>query len=287
MSVWALRGLRDGVVTTGWPRRPDDYAEAWRGPVTARPPAGRAAGPAARADPGRSATARAPGDPAPRADPGQSADFGARVARLCPTGAIQVTDQVRVDQGRCILCGRCVEARPDLFAWSAGATGPGAAALVRRALIVPDVAETVEAIGAARDALAARTAALRRSVHIRHVDAGSDGSAEWEIQALLGPVYDVHRLGLFFTASPRHADVLLVTGAGVPAMIGPLRTTYDGMPDPRVVIAVGTDAISGGLLAEQLAGVAAHVPVDIWVPGDPPSPFALLNALLVAMGRLR
>ncbi len=60
-----------------------------------------------------------------------------------------------------------------------------------------------------------RTTALRRSVHVRHVDAGSDGSEEWEIQALLGPVYDIHRLGVFFTASPRHADVLLVTGAGV------------------------------------------------------------------------
>jgi Ni,Fe-hydrogenase III small subunit len=77
----------------------------------------------------------------------------------------------------------------------------------------------------------ARTAALRRSVHIRHLAAGSDGSEEWEIQALLGPVYDIHRLGVFFTASPRHADVLLVTGAGARGMAGPLRTTYGGMPD--------------------------------------------------------
>jgi ferredoxin len=122
MSVWALRGLHDGVVTTRWPRRPDGYAEAWRGPATARPD--------------------------PSADRGQRADVGAGVARLCPTGAIQVTDRVRVDQGRCILCGRCIEARPDLFAWSAGATGPAAAALVRPALIVPDAAETSDAIGA-------------------------------------------------------------------------------------------------------------------------------------------
>ena len=86
-------------------------------------------------------------------------------------------------------------------------------------------------------------------MHVRHVDAGSDGSEEWEIQALLGPVYDLHRLGVFITASPRHADVLLVTGAGARGMSGPLRTTYDGMPDPKVVIAAGTDAVSGGLLA--------------------------------------
>jgi len=252
MSLWALRGLRDGVVTTRWPKKPDEYAGAWRGPVTV------------------------------------TGDADARdVDGLCPTGAIEVADRVRVDQGKCILCGRCVAARPGLFGWGAGATGPDAAALTREALVVPQVAETGEAVAAVRAALAARIAALRRSVHVRHVDAGSDGSEEWEIQALLGPVYDVHRLGIFFTASPRHADVLLVTGAGAAGMAGPLRATYDGMPDPRVVIAVGTDAASGGLLGERLTGVAGHVPVDVFVPGSPPSPFGILNALLIATGKLR
>jgi Ni,Fe-hydrogenase III small subunit/ferredoxin len=253
MSIWVLRGLRDGVVTTRWPRRPDEYADSWRGPVTVRPDAGSTSVPEG----------------------------------LCPTGAISDGDGgVRVDQGKCILCGRCVAERPDVFAWSAGVTGPGAAALARQALVVPKVPETDEAIAAARASLARRTAALRRSVHVRHVDAGSDGSAEWEIQALLGPVYDIHRLGIFFTASPRHADVLLVTGAGTPGMAGPLRTTYEGMPDPKVVIAVGTDAISGGLLGDRLTGVSATVPVDVFVPGSPPSPFGILNALLTATGKL-
>jgi Ni,Fe-hydrogenase III small subunit len=120
------------------------------------------------------------------------------------------------------------------------------------------------------------------------MDAGSDGSEEWEIQALLGPVYDIHRLGIFITASPRHADVLLVTGAGAAGMAGPLRTTYDAMPDPKIVIAVGTDAVSGGLLAAAAAtgGVGAAVPVDIWLAGSPPSPFGILNALLIAVGML-
>jgi Ni,Fe-hydrogenase III small subunit/ferredoxin len=264
VSIWVLRGLRDGVVTTRWPRRPDEYADSWRGPATAVPDAavsGEATADAAMAD-------------------------DADLERLCPTGAIEVIDRVRVDQGRCILCGRCVAARPDLFAWSAGATGPAAAAVAREALVVPEEPETDEAVAAARAALAARTAALRRSVHVRHVDAGSDGSEEWEIQALLGPVYDVHRLGVFFTASPRHADVLLVTGAGTAGMTGPLRTTYEGMPDPRVVIAVGADAVSGGLLSGRLTGVDGEVPVDVWVPGSPPSPFAILNALLIATGKL-
>jgi Ni,Fe-hydrogenase III small subunit/ferredoxin len=253
VSIWVVRGLRGGVATTRWPRRPDTYADSWRGPVTVRAGAGAVTG----------------------------------VAGLCPAGAIGDGDgTVRVDQGKCILCGRCVGERPDVFAWSAGATGPRAAAVTRQALIVPEAPETGQAITAARTALAARTAALRRSVHIRHVDAGSDGSEEWEIQALLGPVYDIHRLGIFFTASPRHADVLLVTGSGAAGMTGPLRTTYDGMPDPKVVIAVGTDAASGGLLGDRLSGVASVVPVDVWVPGSPPSPFAILNALLIAAGQL-
>ena len=256
MSIWVLRGLRDGVVTTRWPARSDPYADGWRGP--ARPQA-----------------AAAPAD---------------GLDALCPTGAISVAGtSVRVDQGRCILCGRCVAERPDLFAWSQGAVGSSAAALRREALIVPEVPETDEAVEAARTRLRERTAALRRSVHVRHVDAGSDGSEEWEIQALLGPVYDIHRLGVFFTASPRHADVLLVTGAGARGMSGPLRTTYDGMPDPKVVIAVGANAVSGGLLSEGEAvtgGIAATVPVDVWLPGSPPSPFGILNALLIAVGKL-
>ncbi len=245
MSIWVLRGLRDGVVTTRWPARPDDYADSWRGPVTLV-------------------------DGAP--------DISG-IEGMCPTAAI--TDS-GVDQGKCILCGRCVAERPDLFAWSAG---PGTAALTRQQLIIPEQSD--EAIRAVRAKLAERTAALRRSVHVRHVDAGSDGSEEWEIQALLGPVYDIHRLGVFLTASPRHADVLLVTGAGSAGMAGPLRTTYEGMPDPKVVIAAGTDAVSGGLLAGGArGGVSATVPVDVFVPGSPPPPFGILNALLIATGKL-
>ena len=112
---------------------------------------------------------------------------------------------------------------------------------------------------------------------------------EQEIAALLNPVYDIHRLGIFFTASPRHADVLLVTGAGAHGMAGPVRRTYDGMPDPKIVIAVGTDACGGGLLAGSYAtsdGVGAVIPVDVWLPGSPPPPFSILYALLSALGRL-
>ncbi len=255
--MWVLRGLRNGVLTTGWPGRPDVYANATRGPATVKP------GPAAAALP------------------------AAEAARLCPVDAISADQDggIRVDQGKCILCGRCVAARPDVFAWSAD---PHRATLTRPELVVP-AAESPDALREVSDRLRVRTRALRRSVHLRHVDAGSDGSEEWEIMALLNPVYDIHRLGLFFTASPRHADILLVTGAGARGMAGPLRETYDAMPDPKVVIAVGTDAVGGGIVSPSYAvsgGVGDIVPVDVWLPGSPPSPFAILSALLTAVGRI-
>jgi Ni,Fe-hydrogenase III small subunit/ferredoxin len=255
VSPWVLRGLRDGVVTTRWPARPDPYADGWRGPATVLDPC-----PAGAAD----------------------------LASLCPTGAIgsQTDGSLRLDRGRCILCGRCVEQRPDVFGWS---QGPAGAALAREGLVVPQIPETEQNLTAVRAALSARTAALRRSVHVRHVDAGSDGAEEQEIAALLNPVYDIGRLGIFFTASPRHADVLLVTGAGAHGMAEPLRRTYDGMPDPKIAIAVGTDACGGGLLAGSYAtsdGVGTVIPVDVWLPGSPPPPFSILYALLSALGRL-
>jgi Ni,Fe-hydrogenase III small subunit/ferredoxin-like protein FixX len=258
--MWALRGLRNGVLTTRWPARPDEYAASTRGPATVLTPGTR-----------------------PSAEDGR-----AGLASLCPAGAISQDDggAAGLDQGLCIQCGRCVAARPDLFGWQ---QGPGSAALTRPGLVVPPTAETPRLLAEVQAGLRARTRALRRSVHLRHVDAGSDGTEEWEILALLNPVYDIHRLGLFFTASPRHADILLVTGAGAGGMAEPLRQTYDAMPHPKLVIAVGTDAVGGGLPGSSYAtagGVGGIVPVDVWLPGSPPSPFSILYALLLALGRL-
>lgn len=130
---------------------------------------------------------------------------------------------------------------------------------------------------------------FRRSLHIRHVDTGSDGAVEQEIAALLNPYYDMQRLGLFFTASPRHADLLLVTGPVTRPMEGPLRRAYEAMPEPRVVVAAGTDACSGSIWTgpEVLGGVDRVLPVDVYIPGDPPTPIALLHGLLLASGRMR
>jgi Ni,Fe-hydrogenase III small subunit/ferredoxin len=208
---------------------------------------------------------------------------------LCPTGAIGhgATGGLTLDRGKCILCGRCVAERPEVFGFD---SSPWVASLARPGLVVPPTEESEAALATLRAQLSRRAHSLKRSVHVRHVDAGSDGSEEWEIAALLSPVYDVHRLGVFFTASPRHADLLLVTGAGSAGMAGPLLTTYEAMPDPRVVVAVGTDAVSGGTVGPSYAtqgGVAEIVPVDVWVPGSPPSPFSILHGILVAVGLLK
>jgi Ni,Fe-hydrogenase III small subunit/ferredoxin len=252
---WVFRGLREGIVTTRYPRQPDDYGPSFRASVSVLDPV------VARED--------------------------GKLAALCPTGAISVDGgAVSLDGGRCILCGRCVTARPDRFAFS---SSPEVASIGRAALVVPNRDDVDENLARLRSDLAGRVRSLRRSIHIRHVDAGSDGSEEWEVAALFNPVYDVQRLGIFLTASPRHADVLLVTGAGSIGMLGPLRTTFEAMPDPKVVIAAGTDAASGGIVHPSYAtsgGIGAVVPVDVFVPGSPPSPFSLLHGILLALGRL-
>ncbi|WP_343601098.1 ferredoxin [Mycobacterium sp.] len=207
-------------------------------------------------------------------------------AAACPTDAISVDSGLRLDRGRCIVCGRCVRLFPERFAWESGCA---TSELMRSALVVGEVEETDEALEQVRASVARRVRRLRRSVHLRHVDAGSNGSDEWEIQALANPVYDIHRLGIFFTASPRHADILLVTGIGVAGMAEPLRRTLDAMPAPTVVIAVGTDAISGGVLGGGYiggTGISELVPVDVWVPGAPASPFSVLHGILLALGRV-
>ena len=276
--AWILRGLRDGIVTTRYPRRPDSYGPEFRGAISVV-----ASGPATDDTEGR----------------GTRADR--RLGDLCPTGAIKIgaiepgalgsgagpgDAALRVDRGQCILCGRCVEAHPDRFAFSPSVEN---AALGRATLIVPNVADDDAGLDRIRTDLHRRVKALRRSIHIRHVDAGSDGAEEWEVAALMNPVYDVQRLGIFFTATPRHADVLLVTGVGTAGMAGPLRQTFDAMPEPRVVVAAGTDPTSGGLVHPTYAsgpGVGSIVPVDVWVPGSPPSPFSLLHGILLGIGLL-
>ena len=251
MLEWIARGLRTGTVTTRYPARAEPAPDGFRGRVKLL----------------------------------DSEAGTPQLEQLCPTGAIAVADgRVSLDRGRCILCGLCVAAEPDRFEFVAEyETG----SRQRAALVAGDpVSPTLEQL---RETLGQRSRTLKRSVHIRHVDAGSDGGEEWEIQALTNPYYDIQRLGFFFTLSPRHADILLVTGAVTEPMREPLRRAWETVPEPKAVIAAGTDACSGGLAtgtASSAVGVDTLLPVDVYVPGSPPSPIALLNGLLLATGVL-
>jgi Ni,Fe-hydrogenase III small subunit len=134
----------------------------------------------------------------------------------------------------------------------------------------------------------ARTAYRRlgRSLSIREVDAGSCNACELEINALSNPYYDIERFGLRFVASPRHADLLLATGPVTKNMREALERTYEAMPAPKWVVSAGDCALDGGCFAESYAvvgGVSAILPVDIHVPGCPPSPLELLRGLLALL----
>ena len=143
--------------------------------------------------------------------------------------------------------------------------------------------------GSAAEALRRRVRRLfRGSFHVRHVDAGSCNGCEAELRALLSPFYDLHRLGIFVATSPRHADGLLVTGPITVAMREPLLRTYEAMPDPRLVIAAGACACTGGVFAGSplVSGpLEAVLPVDAFIPGCPPSPLTLIHGLLLALDR--
>jgi Ni,Fe-hydrogenase III small subunit/NAD-dependent dihydropyrimidine dehydrogenase PreA subunit len=231
-------------------------------------------------------------------------------ARACPTGAIQSTTpepglrRLSLSFAACIQCRECVSSCPE------DAVRPGTHAevaaytrdqLQQSALFDADPAgggcrlRSVEAPpGPSLDESAARLRAriqarLGRSLHVRQVDAGSCNGCELEIAAASNPVFDLERFGIHMVASPRHADVLLVTGPVTRNMETALRRTYEATPEPRVVVAVGACGCSGGLFGEAtyaaVGGVDRVVPVDVYVPGCPPKPSAILNGLLVAMGR--
>lgn len=252
---WIPRGLREGIVTSPYPRRPDGYDAAFRGSIEVC------------------------GD--------EWTDAVEMAASRCPTGAISpVEGRIQLDRGKCILCVRCAETAPESFVTSSRFE---VSTIRRRDLRIPALEETDDNVRLVRASLAHRVRSLRRSIHIRHIDAGSDGSDEWEIAALTNPIYDVQRLGIYFTASPRHADILLVTGVVTSGMMQPLLETFDVMPDPKVVIAVGVEAVSGGLVGESYAsrgGVGGTLPVDVFIPGSPPSPFGILQGILTALGKI-
>lgn len=220
-----------------------------------------------------------------------------RVEDVCAPKAIASKEvdgrlQLTLDKGRCIMCGLCQEAAPTLFEVRSKFALP---AKRRSDLVVAQLStEASAAPDKSREELGRKlsekiTKILGRSLAIREVDAGSCNGCEVEVAALNNAMYDIERFGVHFVASPRHADVLLVTGVGSRNMEAALRRTYEATPDPKVVVAVGACASTGGIFGDTYAtagGVGNVVPVDVYVPGCPPRPEALLYGLLLAVDRI-
>ncbi|MBI2955217.1 MAG: 4Fe-4S dicluster domain-containing protein [Chloroflexi bacterium] len=250
----------------------------------------------------------------PKIDPARC-DFTAACAASCPSRAITISQKEdggqrwQMDLARCVFCGLCAEACPngaitvtgefELATHSrddliVGVTRAPAAVMSRTPSPPPvaagDSRNDRPDIKDGCNKLSNRLRSLlKRSLHIRHMAAGSDNSCDWEIAHLLNPVYDVQRLGIDFVASPRHADLLLVTGAVTRNLEIALYATYQAMPSPRLVVAVGDEACGGGVLQGSYAvagGVDRCLPVDVYVPGDPPRPQAIIQGLLIALDRL-
>jgi Ni,Fe-hydrogenase III small subunit/ferredoxin len=256
MPLWTLIGLLEGKQTAPWPLAEGEDGQAGLLGM-------------------------------PRHHPDLCGDGCQACADVCPTHAITMrlahrgSDRLDIDYGRCVVCQLCTEACPN------GAMSPSSdwafGAQRREDLVWQNDPPATAASGAVSKG------AFRRSLHIRHVDAGSCNGCESELQALHNPFYNLHRLGIFFTASPRFADLLLVTGPVTHAMLNPLRATYEAMPEPRWVMAIGTCAVSGGVAEGGYSsghGLDGILPVDVYLPGCPPNPAAIIHALMLFLDRM-
>jgi Ni,Fe-hydrogenase III small subunit/formate hydrogenlyase subunit 6/NADH:ubiquinone oxidoreductase subunit I len=219
----------------------------------------------------------------PEIDAGRCVAGCRECVEVCPTGALTLAEPAaQLDLGRCIFCGECAAACPgDAIAFTAdwqlaGSRRPG--------LVIADAGRPrVEALGGELRRL------LGRSLRLRQVSAGGCNGCEVEANALGNIVFDAGRFGIEFVASPRHADGVLVTGPVTENMRQALLTTYEAIADPRLVIAAGACAISGGLFRgkpEVANGLEGLLPVDLYIPGCPPHPLTILDGLLRLLGRL-
>jgi len=244
--------LRQGHRTVGYPDEPPQLPERFRG--------------------------------LPLLDESKCPDGCSRCIDACPTDAMRMADgHLQLDMGRCLFCSDCVRACPE--GAIAHSTDHRLAARSREGLLLRDG----HGLELARQLDDKMRSLFGRSLKLRQVSAGGCNGCESDINVLGTIVFDLGRFGIQVVASPRHADGLLITGPVTQNMKLALKKTYDAIPAPKIVIAVGACAISGGPYVdhpEACGGADAVVPVDLYIPGCPPHPFTILDGLLRLLGRL-
>ena len=208
-----------------------------------------------------------------------------RVTEACPTSALSyINRQLSLNYTDCVGCGRCIEVSEGALYAAEELTCCGVS---KPALLRTWDIENVTELVADEPPLTAAAAEIRsivgRALNIRQVDAGSCNGCENEIVALTNPYYDLERFGIHFVASPKHADMLLVTGPVTKNMAEALRQTYEATPAPKLVVAVGACGCAGGIFAGSNAvvgGVENIIPVDAYIPGCPPTPAMIISGIL-------
>ena len=214
---------------------------------------------------------------------GKCADGCSACSDACPSEAITLSHgEPRLDLGRCIFCGDCATACPEELVRFT--TDWRLAASERTELLIAGKGPPhVEALSRELRRL------LGRSLRLRQISAGGCNGCEVEVNALGNVVFDASRFGIDFVASPRHADGVLITGPITQNMREATVRTYEAVAEPKLVIAAGACAISGGIFhghAEACDGIERVLPVDLYVPGCPPHPVTILDGLLRLLGRL-
>lgn len=216
----------------------------------------------------------------------------------CPSRAIvmdQATNEIGINLDECVFCTLCEEVCPTgaIKMSTHFELAEKDRALLRKSTFVideknmPDEADYELVCSTLKEKI---NKLFGRSLKIREVDSASCNGCDYEINGLNNPVNDIERLGISFVASPRHADMLLVTGAATRNMQLALIKTYNATPDPKLVVAVGACACSGGIFRDTYAsgnGIDSIVPVDVYIPGCPPRPQSIIYGILKALDRLK
>jgi len=209
------------------------------------------------------------------------------VVACCPMNAISVDGGVAIDLGKCAFCGKCAKMFPSKISFT---KDYHLATTVRENLIVREGVDKPIEFGPLPEC--ARL--FKGSLKLRQVSAGGDNSCEWELGATGNVNFDMGRYGIEFVASPRHADGIVVTGPISANMSRALQICYDAVPAPKLVVLCGTDAISGGIFGLAGSGEAEQCldrsfldshKVDLYIPGNPAHPLAIINGLLSLTGR--